>query len=97
MCLVRYSSTGGYKNFAHGGIAFVEAACFWAGSSLSNRNSLPLALFLHALEKSYRRAEEIKTLAQLVLEEPLVAEMQPLRLIRKDNKRRRRCSRLRDV
>src|SRR6266404_1339149 len=61
------------------------------------RNSLPLALFLHALEEANRRAEEIKTLAQLVLEEPLIAEVQALRLICEQNKRRRRGGRLRDV
>jgi hypothetical protein len=42
---------------------------------------LPFSFFLQALQEPNGRAEEIKTLAQLVLEEPLVAEMQALGLI----------------
>src|ERR1700730_2052589 len=59
--------------------------------------TLTLALLLHALQKSNRRADEIKTLAKLVLEEPFVAEVQALGLIRKNNKRRRGRGGLRDI
>src|ERR1017187_6772318 len=56
-----------------------------------------LAFFLQALEEANGRADEIKTLAELVLEEPLVAEMQALGLIGEQNKRWRRGGCLRDV
>src|ERR1700730_485565 len=59
--------------------------------------TLALTLLLHALEESNRRADEIKTLAKLVLEEPFVAEVQALGLIRKYDKRRRRRGCLRNV
>src|ERR1035437_1422712 len=55
------------------------------------------AFFLQALEEANGRADEIKTLAELVLEEPLVTEMQALGLIGEQNKRRRRGGRLRNV
>src|ERR1019366_8774547 len=56
-----------------------------------------LALFLQALEEANRRADEIKTLAELVLEEPLIAEVQALGLIGEQDECRRRAGCLRDV
>ena len=82
MCPVQCSWTGRYKTILHGGIAFGADARFLGGQQFvspgTQFRSLPLALFLHALEETNRRADEIKTLAKLVLEEPLVAEMQAL-------------------
>src|SRR5579863_769129 len=63
----------------------------------TDRARSPLAFFLHALQESNGRADEIETFAQLVLQEPLVAEMQAFRLIREQDERRRRRGRLRDV
>src|ERR1700688_369545 len=63
----------------------------------AGRARSPLALFLQALQETNGRAGEIETLAQLVFEEALVAEMQALGLIGEQNKCRRRCGCLRDI
>ena len=63
----------------------------------AGRARSPLAPFFQALEESNGRAGKIETLAQEILEEPLIAEMQALRLIGEQNKCRRRSGCLRDV
>src|ERR1700722_19072627 len=59
--------------------------------------TLTVAFFLHALQEADWRADEIETFAELVFEEALVAEVQPLGLIGENNKRWRRGGGLRDV
>src|SRR5579872_1095116 len=56
-----------------------------------------LPLLLQPLQKPNGRSQKIKTLAQQILQKPFVAEMQTLGLIGEQNKRGRRCGRLRDV
>src|ERR1051325_11821959 len=50
-----------------------------------------------SLDEANRRTGEIKFVAQTVFKEALVAEMQFLALVRKQNERRRRSRRLCDV
>src|SRR5579864_4560611 len=73
-------------------LAFTSLAVFAAGCDVSARGAL-----FEALIETQRRANEIESGTQTVLEKALIAEMERFQLIRKENECGRRGRGLRDV